>query len=173
MNPFCIYQHICATGAQPKRQPAITPPLATVTLCLHTLRPNCPALSAPAAFAHYRFSPLENNGTFRASFILGLVLYVFIYDAWCVLNTHSHACLCVQWNAFLDGIIQRCTWIWRSFQQLLDLHHQNICDQETMATISGALASWKQGQRNVFHKPALVLNGVTPRIKGKHVEKIL
>jgi len=52
MNPFCIYQHVCATGAQPKRQPAITPPLATVTLCLHTLRPNCPALSAPAAFAH-------------------------------------------------------------------------------------------------------------------------
>jgi len=25
------------TGAQPKRQPAITPPLATVTLCLPTL----------------------------------------------------------------------------------------------------------------------------------------
>jgi len=41
-----------------------------------------------------------------------------------------------------------------------------------MATISGALASWKQGQRNVFHKSALVLNVVTPSIKGKHVEKI-
>lgn len=116
------------------------------------------------------FSPHENNDTFRASFILGLV-NIYLYMMHNVLNTHSHACLCVQWKALLDGIIQRCTWIWRSFQQLLDLHHQNICDQETMATISGALASWKQGQRNVFRKPALVLKGVTPHIKGKHGER--